>query len=238
MNQKLLLVAMMLSFGATTQAQAVSKRVSSPNVSKGLAVDTRGSFTTDDEDVDEFRNNFQIKYGVTDRFRISADTDYRKKAGQDAEFNNSDIEIKYVLHKTDNVGVSFGTGYEFNHSGDSNAIGASLNGQYKLGKWKHQGNLGFEREVGDEAERGLDFAFRSGHYYKLETVEVGVEYFADFGNLRDDNDFEEQEHHIGPVVNFKVPVGEKNIKAVLGYAAGLTDASDDHVFKYDFGYKF
>ncbi|MEM8833444.1 MAG: hypothetical protein AAGB32_02770 [Pseudomonadota bacterium] len=234
---KFLIILAFVLFTPLT-AEAVSKRVSSPNVSKGLAMDNRGSFASDETGNDDFRHNLQFKYGITDNFRISVDTDYRKRGGSDAEFSNSDIEFRYKFIREENVGVSYSGGYEFNHSGDADGVFTSFQGEYKLGPWKHQANIGIDADVGDEAASGFNYDFRSGHYYKLQEIELGLEYFADFGNWKDGNRFEEQEHHLGPVVNFNIPVGEKKIKAVLGYAAGLTDASDDHIFKYEFGYKF
>ena len=72
-----------LTFGIfvifSSSAQAVSKRVSSPNVSQGLAADIRGSYAFDEEGDDDFRNNIQFKHGLNDKFRISFDTDFAKK---------------------------------------------------------------------------------------------------------------------------------------------------------------
>jgi|GEM_PF-6829735 len=231
-----------LTFGIfvifSSSAQAVSKRVSSPNVSQGLAADIRGSYAFDEEGDDDFRNNIQFKYGLNDKFRISFDTDFRKKAGEGGDLTNSDIEFRYNFFRNNNAALAFSGGYEFNHVGNPDAIFTSMQGEYKAGRWKHQANIGIDTEVGDGAGDGFDYDFRSGHYYKLETVEIGVEYFGDFGNSDDGNSFDEQEHNIGPVVNFSIPVGQKEVKAVLGYAVGLTDASDEHLFKYEFGYKF
>lgn len=220
-------------------AHAVSKRVSSPNVTKGeLALDLRGSFETGEDDPDALQHNTQITYGLTERLRISADTDFRKTAGRDAEFDNTDLEFRYNFYQTENLRAAFGGAYEFSHVGDNNEIGVSFQGEYRLNQWKHQANLGFEREVGGGAAKGMDFALRTGHYYDLGKVEPGIEYFFDYGNLTDNNGFEEQEHHIGPVINFDINVGEVEFSGVLGYLAGLSNGSADHVFKYEFGYEF
>ncbi len=239
-NKNLTLIFLVASFTliTNTNAYAVSKRVSSPNVSPGLSADTRGSYAFNDEGGDDFTNNIQFKYGFNDKFRLSFDTDYRKRAGEDGDFTNSDIEFRYNFFRNENTALALSGGYEFNHVGDADGIFTSMQGQYKTGQWKHQANLGVDTEIGNERGDGFDYDFRSGHYYDLETVEVGVEYFADFGNSKDGDSFNEQEHNIGPVVNFTIPVGQREVDAVLGYAVGLTDASDDHLIKYEFGYKF
>ena len=56
---KLILIITCAMMVFSHQAEAVSKRVSSPNVSQGLGVDTRGSFSTDDDDADDFRIIFK-----------------------------------------------------------------------------------------------------------------------------------------------------------------------------------
>ncbi len=233
------LAIFLVALSASQSSYAVSKRVSSPNVTKGeLALDLRGSIETGEDAPDALRHNTQITYGLTQRLRISTDTDFRKTAGQDAEFDNTDIEFRYNFFRTEDVRAAFGGGYEFNHTGDNDAIGLSFQGEYRSNQWKHQANLGFEREVGGGADKGVDFALRSGHYYDFGTVEPGVEYFFDYGNLTDNNGFEEQEHHIGPVINFDINIGQAQIGSTLGYLAGLSHGSTDHVFKYEFEYEF
>ncbi len=233
------LAIFLVTITISQSSYAVSKRVSSPNVTKGeLAIDLRGSFETGEDDPDALRHNTQITYGLTERLRISTDTDFRKTAGKDAEFDNTDLEFRYNFFHTENLRAAFGGGYEFSHVGDNNEIGLSFQGEYRSNQWKHQANLGFEREVGGGGNKGVDFALRTGHYYDLGTVEPGIEYFFDYGNLTDNNGFKEQEHHIGPVLNFDINVGDVEFGGVLGYLAGLSNGSADHVFKYEFEYAF
>lgn len=122
--------------------------------------------------------------------------------------------------------------------GDADEVGAKLIFEKNINQWRHRANLDFGHEVGEKKRSGLSAGLAWGTYYNFDQFQLGGEYYADFGNLRDDLDYDEQEHHIGPVVGFDIPVAGREVETKIGYLAGVSNASNDHIIKYEFELEF
>ena len=99
----------------------------------------------------------------------------------------------------------------------------------EFGNITHVANINFEKQVGGDTEKELEagLAFSSRNRWK-KYFEPGVEYHIDFGELRKGNDFDEQEHLLGPVFYGKVG----SIKYDIGYLFGLSDDAPDGKLKW------
>ena len=64
-----------------------------------------------------------------------------------------------------------------------------------------------------------------------DETELGVEYYAEFGELGNEHGFSRQGHQIGPVVEFEIPGTELEMK--LGYLAGISKAAFDSTVKWE-----
>jgi hypothetical protein len=64
-----------------------------------------------------------------------------------------------------------------------------------------------------------------------ENLAVGLEYYTDLGPLRNSSSFNEQQHNLYAVVDFKI--GRFDVNAGVGY--GLTPGSDRLMYKMIIG---
>ena len=241
MKQNIIISTIALLALSTAPALAVSKNVSSPNVTKDkIKLENKGAYEFDD-DGDEWKHKTELEYGLTDDLQIKIEAEIEKEEGNSVKHDATEIGFKYQLldGKVDPVGLSVDASYELSHQGGSDGIGMGMNIQKLYNKWDHRINFGLGHDTGEDSESGVSADVKLGSYYKFDRYKVGGEYYVDFGNLRDSNDFEEQEHHIGPVVGFDLPLGrEMALETKVGYLVGLSEASADHVVKYEFEYEF
>jgi hypothetical protein len=72
-------------------------------------------------------------------------------------------------------------------------------------------------------------------------MKVGFEYNADFGELDQSLGYKQQDHRIGPVVQFDFENPAKNIDEVellVGVLAGISDAAPDATLRWNLEFKF
>lgn len=220
-------------------AQAASKYLSSPGVKEGVTtLKSRGSVEWGDND-DVWRNKIDLEHGLTAHFKVGIAADIRKYEGETIDYTKTELKATYRFTGDESSLQAAAQGkYEFNHVGDADEMQAKLLLRGQAYGLDHKANLALSHEIGDESEDGVSVDAAWGSYYDMGTYDIGAEYYADFGNLSDDNDFSEQEHHIGPVIGFDIPLGQQIVGARLGYLVGLTDESADHVIKYELGTDF
>jgi hypothetical protein len=109
------------------------------------------------------------------------------------------------------------------------------------GDLSHTLNLEFAKEIGEGADRGVNFAYAWRSRWRLtELFEPGFEAYGEFGRIDHFEALEEQEHNIGPVIAGKVDLGNTpgHIKYRIGYLFGITEASADGIAKLDLEYEF
>lgn len=221
---------------------AGSKYVSSPSVKDGVTtLKNRGSVEWGDENNDLWRNKVTLEHGVNLHFKVGIAAEIRKYENDSLEYTASEIKALYKLSdESSSLQSAIEGAYKFNHAGDSDQLQAKLllaGSAYGL---DHKANLIVSHDVGDDDD-GEDWGagFAWGSYYDMGTYALGGEYYADFGDLEANDEFDDQEHHIGPVVAFDLPINQQRvINTKLGYLVGLSDASRDHVIKYEMGTDF
>ena len=99
-----------------------------------------------------------------------------------------------------------------------------------VGKFVHAANVIFEKEIGDGDEKDLEGGLAWSSKYRLSKFfEPGVEWHANFGELKEAIPYRNQEHQIGPVVYGKL---FNFIKYDLGYLFGITDPAPEGRLKW------
>ena len=238
--KKILLAAVALSVVAVSPARAETKYIESPTVHQGWDLHNHGSFQWGDDDNDAWIHDIEGKYGINNHFSVGIGAEISKFEGDNLDYESTELTAKYRFTGDESsLQAAVEGGYIINHdSGAADEIEAKLllaGSAYNL---DHKANLILSHEVGSDSESGIGAAIAWGSYYDMGKLNVGGEYYGDFGNLSDNNGWDDQEHHIGPVVGFNVPVGQKVFDAKLGYLVGLSDASSDNVVKYEMNTEF
>jgi FTR1 family protein len=212
-----------------------TKKVYSPYVEKGeLELEWKGGYDIDDEDdVDgAWKQKVGIGYGFTDFWFSEIEGEVEKDGDDDAdaEFSAVEWENKFQLTQSGEYWLDVGAFVELEH----NTTGGADKAELKLllaketGKFMHMANLVAEREFGedseDETETGLAWSTR---YRYNPAFEPGFEIHSEFGELGEDNSFDEQGHLAGPVFYGKIGP----VKYDVGYLFGISDAAPDGSIK-------
>jgi hypothetical protein len=238
--KKILFCTSALLVFAALPAHAASKYITSPNVSESFGLKNRGSYEWDNDQQNLWRNKIDGEYGINNHFKVGIAADIRKLEDESMEYSSTDLKATYrFTDDSSSLQAAVQGTYSVSHEDDgADSIDAKLmlaGAAYGL---DHKANVTLSHEVGDNSDDGIEANFAWGSYYDMGEFDIGGEYYGDFGNLEDNNSWSEQEHHIGPVVGFDIPVGERTVATRVGYLVGLTDDSRDNVVKYEMATKF
>lgn len=207
------------------------------NKSDKWSITHKGEFEFDDQD--QWKSAIELSHEITDRFEITLIGKTAKPEDESLEYKASKIEGTYLLtDKSYWMKSEVEAGYEMDHLGGADSVDVTLKLKKSVAQWDYTAEPSLSHEVGEKKESGLGAGLKLETYYHFDGYSIGGEYKADFGRLKDHNDFEEQEHYVGPLVSFDIPVYNYDVAVEFGYLAGLTDASTDHVLKYEFEVAF
>ena len=215
-----------------------TKTVTSPYVTKGKAtVEWRGGLVTDDDGEDVFKTRNQFAYGFTDFYEMKLSVDTRDDdAGM---FNAFDVENKFQLLPKGEHFIDLGLRLDYVRSlnGGADEVGGKILLGKKTGEFSHLMNFETGREVGEDSSDDWGYGFSYGIAYPLtETVSLGGEWYSDFGTLEDDSDeWDEQEHMVGPVL---YGTAFEKIKYQAGVLAGVSESAPDATLKTTISYSF
>lgn len=93
MIKKLIYLSILAVIFSPLEAFAVSKKVSSPNVTKGeWAIENKGTVEFDDDNEDVWKNAIEVEYSLTDRVKISVGGEIEKEENHSLEYEASEIE--------------------------------------------------------------------------------------------------------------------------------------------------
>lgn len=182
-------------------------------------------------------NTLEIEYGLTDRFTIAAYADFEKPSGEDFKY----IQTRVVAAR-----------YRFGEAGER-YFDTALYVEYYFpdpdyqGKAKEKIETRFilEKKINDktlrinpklekvtsgpDVEEGLEFEYGASLYGPWTArLKWGLEIYGSLGELANIKSRDEQKHYIVPALTHKLT---KHLKLNVGVGVGLTDASDDLVFK-------
>lgn len=219
----------------TSGAAHATKTLTSPYVSEGRAVvELRtGHDFMENDDNDTWRWRTLASYGVTSFWdtRVSATWSHRDETTTDAWA----WENKFQLAPTGAWPIDTAVRIDYSDAtnGNPDKISAHLIGAKKFGDLSNTANFTFGREVGDGSSNDMTFDFAYGISHPVtDNYSLGLEYYAGFKDF--DNDFDEQEHALGPVVY----ATHGPLRYQGGALVGISEAAPDVALKANISYSF
>ena len=180
------------------------------------------------------RSSFEVSYGVTEKTEVSGYVDYSRARGQgDWDLKGSRAHVRTRFAEKDELPVDLGlyAEVEFPRKDDNDAE-FELRGiiEKDLGKWTLDINPIFEKVLkGAEKNVGWELQYAASVIYRLdERWHPRLDFFGDFGTLRDFEGRDEQKHLISPAVDIMFGHG---LSASLGVAFGQTKASEQQLVR-------
>lgn len=235
----------LLALGALpANAQSLTASVGSADVSAGeSAVEVRTGLN----DNGDAAARVHYEHAFLDWYKFRVIGSFSQPDGEDWNFRALTFEnwLQWAEEADDKTGFNggFRLAYAFADGGGPDEAQARLNLTDKFADgWEWRANLIGRVETGGGSEggvnletrvqltRALDFAAFDSQDWRL-----GTELFSEFGNSRDVLSFDEQAHQIGPVLKVS---WDNGVFLQTGVRVGLTDGSDDSMFKVFIGREF
>lgn len=184
----------------------------------------------------------EVEYGVTDRFAVGMYGDFRSTSEADLQFYRFRAVARYSFFSKFSRFFNTALYLEYylpsKNVPEPSEIEMRLILEKDIGDFRLKLNPAVSKDVsGEEVKEGLNANFFSGLYWRrFYILQPGIEYYGRYGQLRDSPPATEQEQVLFGVVNLNLFRG---FQWQLGAGAGLTDGSDDFLFKsiliYEFG---
>lgn len=225
-------------------AQSLTGNVGSANISAGeSAVEVRTGFS----DNGDASARIHYEHAFSNSYQLRVIGSFSQPDSADWDFSRLTFEnwFQWAEEADDTSGFNGGlrVAYTFaDGSGPDEAqVRLTLTDKF-ADRWEWRANLIGDVETGDGSEGGVNLESRVQLTGALDIAalnssdwRLGAELFSEFGNSRDIPRFEQQTHQIGPVLKISWDNG-----VYLQSAArfGLTDGSDDSMFKLFVGQEF
>lgn len=230
-----------LSFISATAFEAQAAFiVHSPTVEKGIfEIESKNALEYNDGGDDERQHKVELKYGLTSWWAFALEGEWEKEGSADYDYTATEVESYFQFTDPGEYFLDAGAqvAYEFAHlDGSSDKVEAKLLLEKNYTKFSHTANIGVEQEVGENSNENPEWevSWRSVYMYK-PMLNPGFEYYASFNEIGDSGDFDDQSHHLGPVLTGKLGHG---FGYDIGWLIGLSDGSADHVVKFNIEYEF
>jgi|GEM_PF-3512186 len=215
--------------------------VSSPDVKQGeWSVETGMSWEMhDDSEKDDFREYvFEIGYSPTYFWNTAFEFSAEQQEGN-AEYGVMAWKntLQFVKQNSEfPLSAGLRLQYEKAHlDGEADEIAARLLLRHQNKILDTRFNIGVEREIGSDAESDLAGDVRASVRYKWsDDFKPAIDYLGDTGSLHHLQDFENQDHRIGPVLYGSFD----DISYEAGYLIGLSNKASDQTLKIAFGLSF
>lgn len=238
-------------FGLTlSQPAYAQKQVYSPIVEKGeLEIETTGVYDIDHRKeknaVQEYKNS--IGYGVTDRWATEFYGEFERQPQEDEDGNSKLSRVKFTNIEWENryqlteqgkywldTGIYFAWEIPMREKNPGKVEGKILL-EKATQNFTHMANLIIEKEVGGGSTEQTTAAVAWSSRYRLsEHFQPGVEYWADFGQVRSRLPYQEQNHQVGPAFYGHLT---PHIKYDVGYLFGISRTAPQGELKWVLEYE-
>jgi hypothetical protein len=179
----------------------------------------------------------ELAYGLTDWWEVGL---YLPFAVQDRQFLSDSVKLRtlFVIPHADQRSIFYGVNFELSNETprfSQTRFGLEIRPiiGVRNAEWEFIFNPIVDIGLGKYGEADFAPAVRLARKLGSDLF-VGLEYYADFGEIRRFSRLPEQQHTLFAVTDFKLGVFDVN----LGLGYGLTPASDRFVVKTIVGYAF
>ncbi len=224
----------------STNAYALN--VYSPYVEKGIMeIESKNRFDFDDRSSDDnFRQHkFGFGYGLTSNWGVEIIGELEKENNHGYKYTATEIENFFQLTEVGEYWADVGVQatYEFKHpDGDADKIEMFLLLAKNFCKFTTMANIGFEKEVGSNANANPEGEIKwMAKYNYTPMFNPGVEYYGEFGEITHTSDYDSQKHRLGPVIYGKLGQG---VKYETGVLFGISKEAEDYAVKVNLEYEF
>ena len=187
------------------------------------------------------RNSLEMTYGVTDKTEIAGYVDYSRARGDgDWDFKGGRVHARTRFAEKGEWPVDLGLYAEAEFPRrDENDVEFELRGivEKDVNRWTFDLNPILEKVLkGAEKEEGWELQYAASAIYRLsERWRPRLDFFGDFGTLRDFEGRDQQKHLISPAVDIMLGHG---LAASFGVAYGLTKASEQQILRTRIEWEF
>ncbi|QYJ01381.1 hypothetical protein KUV46_03055 [Thalassovita mediterranea] len=233
-----------LALSSEANAQSLTGNVGSAGISDGeQSVETRFGVN----DAGDAAARIHYDYAATGWYQLRLISSFSRPEDEDWDFSAFTVENWFQWSEEARSGEGFNGGlrlaYGFADGGGPDEAEVRLTITDKFaGAWEWRANAIGEVETGSGSQGGVEIETRAQLTRAIDTdmlgssgARFGVEIFSEWGNSRDIGGLDEQAHQIGPVLKLDWSNGVFLQSAIR---AGLTEASDDAMFKVFIGREF
>lgn len=189
------------------------------------------------------RSTFELAYGITDKTEVAYYRDYARARGDHFEYAASRYRVRTRFFEKGELPLDLGAYLELEYpeqeAGEEEEAEAELRLilEKDFGRWTWDFNPIFERAIkGPERNEGWELQYAMSFIYRpSEYWQPRLDFFGDFGPIKDFEPRDEQKHLISPAVDFRLA---RRLFATLGVAFGLTDATEQRLLRVRLEYEF
>jgi hypothetical protein len=184
-------------------------------------------------------NSYELTYGLTDRIEAAVYLDLTQVRGHGLWYSGSKYRLRGRLFDQGVLPIDLGWYVELEwHKTpqfDDDELELELRPimEKDIGPFSLMVDPIFEKPlVGPDKNRGFEFGYVSGLYYRwMRYLSPGVEFYGGIGLIDDNDPLSEQQHYIFPVVWGQLPYG---VEYNVGPGFGLSKGSDHVLVKFNF----
>jgi len=224
-------------------AQAFAFDVDSPYITKGeVEIELKTRFDSDDRSAEDGyrRHVLGVGYAPTGWWAFELEGTLEKRPNSGYGYRATEIENTFSFTQKGEYWLDVGgeIAYGFEHEAkNKDTIETFLLLGKSTDRWQHLLNIGFETEVGNNADGNPTPELAAASKFELyDKLDIGMEYHADFGSSDTMGKWSEQKHRLGPVMHGEVWGGR--IDYEIGWLIGVSSAAEDHVFKLNLEHEF
>jgi len=236
------MVMLVASGVAMLPADAEAKKVYSPIVEQG---EVEFEYFLDyDIDADPAKNTnarhqFELEFGITDRWMTAIYGDFRKRPGKAFAYQGLKWENIYQLFEQGERLLDAALYFEYiipqSSLNRADAFEFKLLLEKESGRLINTANLIMKKELGAKAVNNttVGYSWKSNWHWN-RYLEPGFEIYGALGEFGNTNPVSKQSHQIGPVLTGKFSNG---MSYEAGYLFGLTAASPQGAVKFILAYE-